>query len=83
MIGWLLATIGLLPAFGLAVFCAGRGGTMRRLVAAQLASSLAAIILAAMTFAFDQSAFMDLPLALALLSFPGMLLITLFLERWL
>jgi multicomponent Na+:H+ antiporter subunit F len=83
MTSWLLAAIGLLPAFSLAVFYAGRGGTARRLVAAQLASSLAAIILATMTFAFDQSAFMDLPLTLALLSFPGMLLIALFLERWL
>jgi multicomponent Na+:H+ antiporter subunit F len=83
MNGWLLAAIGLLPAFGLGVFYAGRGGIARRLVAVQLAGSLASLILVALTFAFDQSAFMDLPLTLALLTWPSMLLIAFFLERWL
>jgi multisubunit Na+/H+ antiporter MnhF subunit len=36
-----------------------------------------------MTFAFDQPALIDLALALALLSLPGTLLLSLFLERWL
>lgn len=83
MTAWLLAVLALLPPFGLAVLCACRGGTASRLVAWQLASSLAAFVLVAMTFAFDQAAFIDLPLAMAILALPGSLLIAMFLERWL
>ena len=36
-----------------------------------------------MTFAFDQSSFIDLALTLALLTLPGTLVMALFLERWL
>ena len=80
---WTLAAIALLPPFALIVAAAWRGAAMRRLVALQLATSLASLILVAMTFAFDQSAFIDLPLALALLSLPGAMAMALFLERWL
>jgi multisubunit Na+/H+ antiporter MnhF subunit len=55
-------------------------------VNAWLLASLAlmpTLILVLMTFAFDQSSFIDLPLALALLALPGTLAMTLFLERWL
>lgn len=77
------ATLALLPALLAPVALACRGAVGARLVAVQLATSVTLLILALMTFAFDQSAFMDLPLALALLSAPGTLLMTLFLERWL
>ncbi len=83
MTAWLLAALALLPPFGLAMWCACRGGVVTRLVAWQLASSLAAMVLVAMTFAFDQPSFVDLPLAMALLALPGSLLIAMFLERWL
>ncbi len=83
MTAWLLTALGLLPPFGLVVLCACRGGAVSRLVAWQLASSLAALVLVAMTFAFDQPTFIDLPLAMALLALPGGLLIAMFLERWL
>ena len=83
MNAWTLAAIALLPPFGIVVAAACRGAAMRRLVALQLATSLASLILVAMTFAFDQSAFIDLPLALALLSLPGAMAMALFLERWL
>ena len=83
MNAWMVAVIALLPALLVPVLGALRGGLLPRLVAVQLASGLAALILALMTFAFDQSAFMDLPLALVLLSFPGTLALGLFLERWL
>lgn len=79
----MLATLALLPAFAVPVLVALRGGASGRLVAVQLATSLAASVLTLMTFAFDQSAFIDLPLALALLSLPGTLVMALFLERWL
>jgi multisubunit Na+/H+ antiporter MnhF subunit len=83
MNAWLVAVIALLPALAVPVVGALRGPLMPRLVAVQLATGLATLILAMMTFAFDQSAFMDLPLGLVLLSFPGTLLFTLFMERWL
>jgi multisubunit Na+/H+ antiporter MnhF subunit len=80
---WLIAVIALLPALAVPIIGALRGPLLPRLVAVQLATGLAAMILALMTFAFDQSAFMDLPLALVLLSFPGTLALALFMERWL
>jgi multicomponent Na+:H+ antiporter subunit F len=81
---WLLASLALLPALGVPVFkaCQGRS-TATRLVAVQLATSLTTLILILMTFAFDQSSFIDLPLTLVLLTLPGTLAMTLFLERWL
>jgi multicomponent Na+:H+ antiporter subunit F len=81
---WLLASLALMPALVVPVLTACRSGsTAARLVAVQLATSLTTLILVLMTFAFDQSSFIDLPLALALLALPGTLGMTLFLERWL
>jgi multicomponent Na+:H+ antiporter subunit F len=80
---WLLAVLALLPAFVVPVAGACRGGTAQRLVAAQLATATAGLVLALMTFAFDQSSFIDLALCAALLTLPGTLLMALFLERWL
>jgi multisubunit Na+/H+ antiporter MnhF subunit len=48
-----------------------------------LISSLTMLVLIALSFALGQSSFIELPLALALLSLPGSLLMALFLERWL
>lgn len=79
---WMLATIAMLPALAVPVVIACRDSTANRLVAVQLAVSLTAQILILMTFAFDQSAFVDLPLTLALLTLPGTLIMALFLERW-
>jgi multisubunit Na+/H+ antiporter MnhF subunit len=83
MTPWLVAIIALLPAVAIPMAIAGRASTAMRLVAVQLATSLATLILTLMTFAFDQSSFVDLPLALTLLTLPGTLLVALFLERWL
>jgi multicomponent Na+:H+ antiporter subunit F len=80
---WFIIVLAIMPAFAVAVFAGIRGNAASRLVAVQLASSLAGLVLIAMTFAFDQPAFIDLPLSLAVLTLPGMLLLTLFLERWL
>ena len=80
---WLLATLAMLPAFAVPALAAGRGDAGRRLVAVQLASVIATWVLILMTFAFDQSSFIDLALCLALLTLPGTLLLALFLERWL
>ena len=83
MTAWMLATVATVPAFAVPALMAGRGGTAGRLAAVQLASTLATLVLALMTFAFDQSAFVDLALGLALLTLPASLLLALFLERWL
>lgn len=80
---WMLATIGLVPPAAAAMASALRGTVGNRLVAVQLATALSTVLLALMTFAFDQSSFIDLALTLSLLTLPGTLLITLFLERWL
>ncbi len=80
---WLLATILLLPPLAVVVALAMRGAANQRLAAVQLAGALSAMILAAMTFAFDQPSFVDLALCLTLLSVPGTLLYTMFMERFL
>ena len=80
---WMMAVLALLPPLLIPVCLACRGATGSRLVAAQVTTTVTTLILALMTFAFDQSAFVDLPLPLALLTAPGTLLMTMFLERWL
>ena len=83
MIGWMVATLALLPPFAIAGFHATRDDLCQRVVALQLATSIAIMTLTLLTFALDQSSFIDLPLTLALLGLPGTLLAALFLERWL
>ena len=83
MTPWMAATIVLVPALAIPALAACRGSTAERLVAVQLATCVATLILVLMTFAFDQSSFVDLALTLALLTLPGTLIIATFLERWL
>jgi multicomponent Na+:H+ antiporter subunit F len=83
MTGWMLALLALLPPFAIAVAATFRGGIGARFAAVQLATGIAVPMLVLMTFAFDQSALIDVALALALLSLPGTLLLALFVERWL
>lgn len=80
---WLVALVAILLALAVPVAAAMRGDAGQRLVAVQLAAALAAVALVLTSFAFDQPSFLDLGLALTLLSLPGTLLLALFLERWL
>lgn len=80
---WTWATAGFIAALAVPVAAACRGPVAGRLAAVQLATSLTTWTLVLMTFAFDQSSFVDLALALAILSLPGTLAMALFLERWL
>jgi multisubunit Na+/H+ antiporter MnhF subunit len=57
-------------------------GDPQRLVAVQLLSSLSALLLIALSFAFGQPSSIDLAFSAALLAAPGTLLLALFLERW-
>ena len=83
MTAWLAATILLLPPLAVPIVLAMRGAANQRLAAIQLAGILSAMILAIMTFALDEPSFIDLALCLTLLSVPGTLLYTLFMERFL
>ena len=82
MTDWTVAFIALLPAFAIPVFAALRGTAAHRLAAVPLAGSVATILLALVTFVFDQSSFIDIALCLALLTLPGTLAFAIFLERW-
>lgn len=83
MNSWLIAAILLVPPLAAPLFVAMRADCDNRLVAVQLASGLSALILAALSFAFDQPSFVDLALCLAMLSVPGTYLLATFIERWL
>ena len=83
MNAWLLATILLIPPLLVPVLVAVRADANNRLGAVQVASTLAALIIALTTFATDQSSFIDVALCLTLLSVPGTYLYTVFMERWL
>lgn len=80
---WLIASIGLLPPLVIAVIACGRHAISERLVAVELATSLAILLLITLSFAFDQPSSIDAALTLALLTLPGTLLLALFAERWL
>jgi multisubunit Na+/H+ antiporter MnhF subunit len=79
---WMFAMFGLILPMLAPVALSCRGGLGSRVVALQFATVLTSFLLICMTFAFDQSAFIDLPLALSLLTVPGTLLVALVLERW-
>jgi multisubunit Na+/H+ antiporter MnhF subunit len=80
---WMVASVAMLPAVAVPILAALHGRTSARLVAMQLGSALTTLLLALLTFAFDQSSFIDLALALSLLSLPGTMVMLFFLERWL
>jgi multicomponent Na+:H+ antiporter subunit F len=81
--GWFVASLGLLPPLLAAILACGRRGIEHRLVAVELATTLAVLVFITLSFAFDQSSSLDLALTLALLTLPGTLLLALFEERWL
>lgn len=83
MNAWLVAIILLMPPLLVPIYVATREDANNRLVAVQVASTLAALIIALMTFAFDQSSFIDVALCVTLLAVPGTYLYTVFMERWL
>jgi multisubunit Na+/H+ antiporter MnhF subunit len=80
---WLVAALALLPPLLVAIIAAGRGAVHARLIAVELATSLAIVLLIVLSFAFNQASSIDLALTLALLTMPGAMLLALFQERWL
>ncbi|HEY6434146.1 MAG TPA: monovalent cation/H+ antiporter complex subunit F [Acetobacteraceae bacterium] len=80
---WLIASLAMLPALAIPLARALRGSIDSRLVAVELASTITALLLVCLSFAFAQPSFLDLAVTLALLSLPGTLVLAVFLERWL
>lgn len=78
---WGTAALAMLPPLVVAWWCAARGAPGERAASLQLASLLTVLLLTLLTFAADQPALIDLPLALALLGMPGAVLFATFLER--
>jgi multicomponent Na+:H+ antiporter subunit F len=83
MNAWLIAALALLPPFACGAFLALRGPMAARLVAVQFASALTVFIMILLAMAIDQPSFLDLALTLVLVTYPGMLIYTHCLERWL
>lgn len=80
---WLVAFLLCVPPFAIASYHALHGRSARRLVAMELSVCLGTLMLVLASFAWPHDALMDLALALGLLSIPGTLLLTHFVERWL
>lgn len=80
---WLIATGVLLLALVPCAVVAFRAEVLDRLVAIELAGTIAALFIVALAQGLGRSSLFDLALALALLSVPGTLVYTYFLERWL
>lgn len=78
MTAWFAALCALFPPFLVPAVASFTGASARRVVAGQAAGHLMTFILAAATFVFDQGAFLDLALAMAVVN----LLMALTLEQW-
>ena len=79
---WLLTVLALLPPLAASLVLAWRGATAGRFVAIQLAGSVTLLILALMSFAFDQASSIDLAVTFGVLTLPASLLYAVVLERW-
>lgn len=80
---WLIAFLLCVPPFALAAYRALSGRSAQRLVATELAVCIGTLMLVLAAFAWPHDALLDVALALGLLSVPGTLAFTHFLERWL
>ena len=83
MSAWSIAVWALLPALAVPIVAAVRGNVAGRIVAVQLATALAMTLLMAMSFAFDQTSYVSLAEALAVMNVAGTLVVAVTVERWL
>ena len=79
---WTVAAIALLLGLVPCGVVCLRGEPTDRLVGLGMASTLDALILLLLAVAYHRSIYLDLALALALLTFAGGLVFARFLERW-
>jgi multisubunit Na+/H+ antiporter MnhF subunit len=80
---FLIAAIAMLLALALPGWVAVRATLAQRLVALELCSVVTALVLVCLSLAFGQPSFLDVAIALVVLSLPGTLVLTVCLERWL
>ncbi len=83
MNGWMLAAAALLITLVPCGVVVLRGPAVSRLVALETANGIETLLLLVLAEAFGRSAFFDLALTLALLSFAGAMVFARFFERWL
>ena len=83
MSAWSVAVWALLPAFAVPIWMATRGSVAARIVAVQLASAVASMMLVAMSFAFDQDSYLSLAVTLAVLNVVGTFVVAMAVEQWL
>lgn len=79
----LLAGVLLVGGFGSCLLGACRGGPVARLVALELGSVVAVLVLLLLSAGYGRSSYQDVGLVLAIVSFAGSLVYARFLERWL
>jgi multisubunit Na+/H+ antiporter MnhF subunit len=79
---WLLAATALLLGLFPCAYVCLRTAPVDRLVALELTGTISALAFVLLAEGFDRSIYMDLALALALLSFAGGLVFAHFFERW-
>jgi multisubunit Na+/H+ antiporter MnhF subunit len=80
---WRAASVCILLALFVPAWGAFRGSPFSRWAGIQLGTSYTILLLSLLTYVLDQSSFIDLPLALAMLSLVATLLFAHFYERWL
>lgn len=80
---WLIATGVLLLALLPCAVVAFRAEVMDRLIALELAGTIATLLIVTLAQGLGRPSIFDLALAVALLSVPGTLVYAYFLERWL
>lgn len=80
---WLWATCALLVTLLPCVLLCLRGGMVDRLVALELASTIGALALLTLAEGAGRPAYQDVALTLVVLTYPGVLVFTKVVERWL
>lgn len=80
---WFIASGVLLLALLPCTVVAFRAAVMDRLIALELAGTIATLLIVTLAQGLGRPSIFDVALALALLSIPGTLLYAYFLERWL
>ena len=79
---WLFATGALLLALLPCALIVFRAAPLDRLIALELAGTITTLLVVTLAQGLGRPSIFDLALALALLSVPGTLVYTYFLERW-
>ena len=79
---WLAAAAALLLGLVPCLIAGLRGGIVERLVSLEMAGTVVTLTLLLLAVGMGRSDYLDLSVALALLSFPGGLVFARFVERW-